>query len=86
MPSEGLRYVSASDLADYAYCPRSHWYRHHPPERGPTPDAVRSARAGTRTHHRQLRGERRRSEWRVAYWLLVVAGLLIVLGGSAWLL
>jgi hypothetical protein len=79
-------YVSASDLADYAYCPRSHWYRYHPPPGGPAPDSVRSAAAGTRVHGRQLGGERRRAEHGVAYWLLLAIGLLVVVGGVVWLL
>jgi len=78
--------VSASDLADYAYCPRSHWYRHHPPAGGPTSDSVRAAILGTRSHTRQLRGERRRAERGKAYWVLVAIGLVVVLGGVAWLL
>ena len=78
-------YVTASDLADYAYCPRSHWYRYHPPPGGPSREAVRSSVAGTRSHLRQLRGVRRRADRGSTYWVLVVVGLLVVVGGVLWL-
>ncbi|MCI4343551.1 MAG: CRISPR-associated protein Cas4 [Thermoplasmata archaeon] len=84
MTSGGAPYVSASDLADYAYCPRSYWYRHHPPPGGPSRDAVRSSTAGTRSHERQLGGERRRAEFGGWYWLLVAVGLLAMVGGILW--
>lgn len=47
VPSEEpLPWLSVSDLAEYAYCPRAQWYRHHPPD-GPTSAASeRSAAAG----------------------------------------
>jgi len=86
MSSRDPPFVSASDLADYAYCPRSYWYRTHPPPEGPAPDSVRSSAAGTRSHARQLGGERRRAEHRAAYWVLIVVGLLVVLGGVLWFL
>jgi CRISPR/Cas system-associated exonuclease Cas4 (RecB family) len=86
MSSGDPTFVSASDLADYAYCPRSHWYRYHPPPEGPARDSVRSSAAGTRSHVRQLGGERRRSDRGVAYWVLLVVGVLVLLGGLAWLL
>jgi CRISPR/Cas system-associated exonuclease Cas4 (RecB family) len=85
MPSGERAFVSASDLADYAYCPRSHWYRHHPPPGGPSASSVRSAAAGTRSHVRQLGGERRRAERGGLYWALVAVGILAVLGGVLWL-
>ncbi|MGA8275661.1 MAG: CRISPR-associated protein Cas4 [Thermoplasmata archaeon] len=85
--SSGQRpFVSASDLADYSYCPRSYWYRHHPPPGGPSSASVRSAAGGTRSHARQLGGERRRAEWGGVYWALVAVGVLAALGGILWLL
>ena len=35
------RWVSATDLAEYAYCPRAWYYRHHPPPEGPAPGSDR---------------------------------------------
>jgi CRISPR/Cas system-associated exonuclease Cas4 (RecB family) len=78
-------WTSPSDLADYAYCPRSYWYRHHPPAEGPAPAAIVRARAGVRYHHRTLTAERRRAEWGTAYWVGVLAGIGLVLGGTVWL-
>jgi hypothetical protein len=78
-------FVSASDLADYAYCPRSYWYRQHPPPGGPSAASVRSSARGTRAHAHQLGGERRRAEWGGYYWLLLGVGLLAAVGGALWL-
>jgi CRISPR/Cas system-associated exonuclease Cas4 (RecB family) len=79
------RWTSASELADYAYCPRSHWYRQHPPARGPTGTSMERAQAGVRYHRRTLRAERRRAERGAAYWVGVLAGVALVVGGMVWL-
>lgn len=77
--------VSASDLADYAYCPRSYYYRCHPPAGGPAPDAARRSQAGERAHARELGGDRRRAAHGALYWLVVVAGAIaLVAGVAAW--
>jgi CRISPR/Cas system-associated exonuclease Cas4 (RecB family) len=86
MPSGDPSYVSASELADYAYCPRSHWYRSHPPPEGPTGEAVRSAVAGNRSHTRRLSAEARRARHGAAYWVLLGVGLLVFAAGVAWLI
>lgn len=85
-PSAGPRWVSASELADYAYCPRSWWYRDHPPAGGPAPGAERRARAGVAYHQRVLTAERRRDAWSgavaaAAVLAAVVLALLLVGGG-----
>ena len=77
--------TSPSDLADYAYCPRSHWYRHHPPPGGPSAEGIRRAEAGTRFHARALHATRLRSERGRAYWVLVVVGVAVTFGGIVWL-
>jgi len=82
-PDDG--WVSASDLADYAYCPRSHWYRHHPPRGGPSRSSERSAADGVRYHHRVLTAERHRAERGAAYWAVLLVGVLLLLGGAWWL-
>jgi len=78
-------WISPSDLADYTYCPRSYWYRHHPPSGGPSRASQRSARAGARFHDRVLAGERRRAEHGGAYWAALLVGLLVTLVGVWWL-
>jgi CRISPR/Cas system-associated exonuclease Cas4 (RecB family) len=84
MEPEG-RWTSPSDLADYAYCPRSHWYRHHPPAQRLAPAVIERARAGVRYHDRALAAERRRAERGAMYWWGVLAGLGLVVGGMVWL-
>jgi hypothetical protein len=80
------RWVSASELADYAYCPRSWWYREHPPEGGPAPGAERRARAGVTYHQHVLGAERRRDAWSgVVVAAAILSALLLawlVLGGG----
>ncbi|MCI4331552.1 MAG: hypothetical protein L3K19_06875 [Thermoplasmata archaeon] len=46
-------WCTASDLAEYAYCPRAHFYRHHPPPGGIDPESARSQHVGTRYHARR---------------------------------
>jgi hypothetical protein len=72
------RWVSASDLADFAYCPRSHYYRHHAPWAGPSPESVRSGEHGSRFHHRELTAVRSREDQAV-HWAMVAAGSAVVL-------
>jgi CRISPR/Cas system-associated exonuclease Cas4 (RecB family) len=78
-------WTSASELADYAFCPRSHWYHEHPPAEGPTSAQQRRAAAGTRFHARSLAAERRHEEQRGGYWIALLIGLVLLLGGVAWL-
>ena len=79
-------WTSPTDLADYAYCPRSHWYRHHPPARGPTSSTSGRREAGEQYHARTLSAERRRAERGSAYWIGLLVGILLVVIGVAWLL
>ncbi|HLM92042.1 MAG TPA: hypothetical protein VK424_08385 [Thermoplasmata archaeon] len=78
--------TSPSDLADYAYCPRSHWYRHHPPAGGPSEDGRRRSSTGERYHRETLRGTRVRAEFGAAYTGLIAAGILLAAVGIVWLL
>jgi hypothetical protein len=79
-------WTSPSDLADYAYCPRSHWYRHHPPPQGASAASQRSARGGVRYHDRVLTGERHRAERGGAYLAALLLGLALAIGGIWWIL
>jgi len=77
--------VSASDLAEYAYCPRSWWYSEH---RSPDEAARSSQRARSRGrsyHDRTLRAEARRERWGAAYAVLLTLAVALVLGGVVWL-
>jgi hypothetical protein len=79
-------WTSASDLAEYAYCPRAHYYRHHPPRRGPTRDSVRRAGVGERYHARALEADIRRSTASSrALWALVGIALVLLLVAFVWL-
>jgi CRISPR/Cas system-associated exonuclease Cas4 (RecB family) len=69
--------VTASDLAEYAYCPRAYWYRTHPPAEGPAPSSVGARSRGERFHARALTTRSRREQWSAAWWVLVGAGLLL---------
>jgi CRISPR/Cas system-associated exonuclease Cas4 (RecB family) len=77
--------VSATDLAEYAYCPRAHWYRDHPPAGAPDRGAQRRADAGRRYHAHELGGERRRAEHGVAYWGALLLGAVLFLGAVVWI-
>jgi len=73
------RWTTPSELAEYAYCPRAHYYRQ---TYGSAPPSRRSV-AGERYHARTLGGELRRSAHGSAYWALVGIGALLVLGALA---
>lgn len=78
-------WVSASDLAEYAYCPRAWYYRGHPPPHGPTRSSQRSARAGDRYHRSTLRDEEFREGHLGAYVVAILLGLALLLGGLWWI-
>jgi len=77
-------WTSPSDIADYVYCPRSHWYRYHPPPGGPSHASGRSALVGVRYHRRVLTAERHRAERGGAYWAVFLFGVLLAIGGAWW--
>ncbi len=86
MPPSDERWSSPSDLADYAYCPRSHFYRHHPPPVGPSAASGARRRAGRVYHRRTLAAERRRADRAGAYWAGVAVGVVLVVAGVLWVL
>jgi len=81
-PTEAADRVAASELAEYAYCPRAWWYRSHPPAEGPDPRSVRAADRGVRFHARTLRAEARRDRWAGALVVLLLVALALI----AWIL
>lgn len=79
-------WTSPSDLADYTYCPRSHFYRHHPPPEGPTRSSQLSSLNGVRYHRRVLTAERQRDERGGWYWGVLLVGLALAVFGAWWIL
>jgi CRISPR/Cas system-associated exonuclease Cas4 (RecB family) len=84
MASEGS-WTSASELADYAFCPRAHWYHDHPPPEGPSSAARARSAAGTRFHATTLSAERHHAEHGGAYWAGLLIGVALLLGGTVWI-
>jgi hypothetical protein len=83
VPSRNLpdrrRYVSASELADYAFCPRSHYYRLHPEGRRPADGALAREAAGVEYHHRTIGSDRRWAGASPLPWVVaVVVGIALV--------
>lgn len=79
-------WVTASELADYAYCPRSWWYGQTLGPDGRTPEAARLVAAGEVHHQRVLSAESDRERFGSRYYAVVAAAALLILGGVAWLL
>lgn len=79
-------WVSASEIADYAYCPRSWWYSRHPPAEGRTAASERSALAGIRYHERVLAAEWQRERAGTAYLVLLAVAAVLITGGLLWIL
>jgi hypothetical protein len=80
------RWISAGELADYAFCPRSHWYSRTRPGAPIPRDSARRAAAGESFHRTELAGVRSRSEHRGAYAAALLLGVLLALLGAVWLL
>ena len=71
--ARSLRWVSVSEVAEYAYCPRAWWYRSHPPGEV-DPESRREAATGVDFHDRRLGAVERRDRWSGA---LAVAALVL---------
>jgi CRISPR/Cas system-associated exonuclease Cas4 (RecB family) len=78
-------WASASDLAEYAYCPRAWYYRTHEPDAPVTATSRASSAAGERYHRSTLAAEERREGHAAAYVAAVVVAAALVLGGIVWL-
>lgn len=57
------RWVSASELAEHAFCPRAWYYRGHGGESLRTEDSIRDLAAGARFHADRLTSVGRRDRW-----------------------
>ena len=79
-------WASASELAEYAYCPRAWWYQRHPPVEGPTRESRRAAEAGVRFHRSELAAERRRDRLGPGYAILLAVAILLTVAGVVGLL
>ncbi|MCI4350905.1 MAG: hypothetical protein L3K15_05270 [Thermoplasmata archaeon] len=74
-------WLSASEIGDYVYCPRSFWYRRHPPPGGRSAESRRASTAGDRFHtahliadqHRGFRARRGRTVLLIAVVLAAAA-------------
>jgi hypothetical protein len=64
---------SASELAEYSFCPRAHFYH-----RQGEPPATRASAAGVRYHATALGSERWRDRHAGAAWAAVAVGLLLL--------
>ena len=70
-------WVSASDLAEYAYCPRSYWYSIHPEVAGEGLRPDPRARYGVVYHRRTLSEERAHDEHVGLYVGLLLLGIAL---------
>lgn len=77
-------WASASDLAEYTYCPRAHWYRKHPPPGETPPGVSHRAEAGRAYHTRELRAEVAHESNAGAYLVLAGVGLLLLVIVGVW--
>jgi hypothetical protein len=77
-------YVSAGELADYAFCPRSHYYARHPEGRRPAAGAVARESAGTAYHHRTIGSDRRWASASPLPWIATLLIGLAILGLLLW--
>ena len=73
----GPRWISSTDLAEYAYCPRAGYYRRRHPDARPSGPAL----AGTAYHARVLGRERREEERPAVYWVGLLVGALLAGAG-----
>jgi CRISPR/Cas system-associated exonuclease Cas4 (RecB family) len=84
MPGPSDDWASASDLAEYAYCPRAWYYRTHEPARPVSSAARRASAAGERYHRSTLATEERRERHVTGYLAALLVAVLLILGGILW--
>jgi len=72
------RWVTPSDLAEYAFCPRALHYRKTRDDPG-----SEAAARGAAYHRRRLSAERRRDEHGRLAWAAVALGVVLALVGAS---
>jgi hypothetical protein len=77
-PGTARSWVSASDLADYVYCPRSYWYSLTRPEAGFDPSARRRLERGNRYHEQYLGAVAHRELHPARAWAWLALGLALI--------
>ena len=74
-PDDG--WATASELAEYAFCPRAQWYSRHPPNAPPPARSLQREAAGERFHARTLGMIEQRSGHGARYAAAIVVALLL---------
>jgi hypothetical protein len=78
------RTVSVTELSEYAFCPRAHYYRMHPDGTPPAPGSRAQELGGVEYHRRTLGRERAWSEASPWPWIAALLVGLAVLGVVVW--
>ena len=78
--SRTARFVSASELAEYVYCPRAHYYRLQPEGRPVAPGALARERSGVEYHTRRTSADRRWAEASPLPWVGALLAGIVLLG------
>lgn len=86
MTEPAREWASASDLSEYAYCPRAWYYRKSVPDAPVDARSRQASAAGERYHRATLAGEERRETYGAAYVAALLVAALLVAGGVLWLL
>jgi hypothetical protein len=72
-------WVTAAELAEFAYCPRAHWYSVHRPDVPAPRSSARRQSAGETYHAREGQALVQRRARSGGYWALVLVAVLLVL-------
>ena len=78
-PPRAPEWISASDLGEYAYCPRALYYRRHPPGVAEAEASVRRRSGGDDFHREYGRSMIRRSR-SVGIWAVLFLTAVVSLG------
>ncbi len=73
--------MTAAELAEWAYCPRAHYYHQHGAPRSPSGEAW--ARRGRWQHERTLAGWARETR-PFPWWAVAAVGLAAIAIGVVW--
>jgi hypothetical protein len=78
------RWASASEMAEFAFCPRAHYYSQHPPEEGPTPESVVARSDGIRFHGRTMAADQFVERSGALGIALLLLALCLIAGVGLW--